>query len=79
MAGNNLNNSAPKPKAVPGVSCSLEGGILDDFNVVKAHLVNVAPGLRPTNADVARYAIHLAASTVTPKPDAICEKSIKPE
>jgi hypothetical protein len=61
MPKNTEPKTTTKAKPVPGVSISLTDEVLDNFNQVKDFLLEVAPGIRPTNADVARYAFHLAA------------------
>jgi hypothetical protein len=63
MPKNTEPKTTTKAKPVPGVSISLTDEVLDNFNQVKDFLLEVAPGIRPTNADVARYAFHLAAES----------------
>jgi hypothetical protein len=61
MPSNTVNKPATAIKPVPGVSISLTDEVLENFTQVKESLLSLAPGIRPTNADVARYAFHLAA------------------
>jgi hypothetical protein len=44
-----------------GTSVTLEGKTADDFKVIKDKIETATPGIRPTNSDVLRYALHLAA------------------
>jgi hypothetical protein len=68
MPSNTENKTTKKAKPVPGVSISLTDEVLDNFTEVKQFLLRVAPGIRPTNADVARYAFHLAAEACNLRP-----------
>ena len=48
-----------------GASVNLEGKTADDFKVIKDKIEAATPGIRPTNSDVLRYALHLAANPGT--------------
>ena len=50
-----------EPKSV---SINLDGEAGEWFADVKAEMVDKLPGLTPTNADVARHALYLAASNI---------------
>ena len=54
-------NKSPSPKK-QGASIALEGKTEEDFKLVKDRIESVTPGIRPKNADVLRYALHLAAT-----------------
>jgi len=61
MTGEN-NNTKPAPK-VRSATIKLEGKAKDDFETVKEHCNHTLPGIIPDNADVIRYALHVAAMT----------------
>lgn len=59
MTGENTTTK-PAPK-VRSATIKLEGKAKEDFEVVKAHCNHTLPGIIPDNADVIRYALHVAA------------------
>lgn len=58
MTGDNKTKQTPK---VRSATIKLEGKAKDDFEIVKAHCNETLPGIIPDNADVIRYALHVAA------------------
>lgn len=46
------------------VTVALVGMTKQNFDAVAEHIVENMPGLSPTNAEVGRYALHLAAEKV---------------
>ena len=44
-----------------GASVTLEGQTAEDFKAIKQKIESTIPGLHPTNSDVLRFALHLAA------------------
>ncbi len=59
-----------KQKKSPSASVALEGNTLSDFTVIKEKIEEQISGVKPTNADVLRHALHLAAL--------FCAKEVQP-
>lgn len=61
-----MSEEKQKP-AKKSASFTLEGEAGKSFDAVKAHMQSALPGINPTNAEVARYAVNLAAQHVATK------------
>lgn len=56
-----MAENKPSKQTQHGASIKLEGKTADDFKAIKEKIETATPGIRPTNSDVIRYALHLAA------------------
>lgn len=56
-----MTTEAKKKPEVRSATIKLEGKSKADFEIVKSHCTDTLPGIIPDNADVMRYALHIAA------------------
>ena len=52
-------------KSTPKATIDIAGEELESFDVVKTYMTEKLPGVAFKQADVLRYALHLASDTVT--------------
>jgi hypothetical protein len=60
-------NTKPKPDTKQNQKAGIE--LKDDpllhFDNVKKRMLDTLPGIRPTNSDVIRYALHIASEVIS--------------